>query len=220
MSFFKVGRCREKVFGMGRPLSLDRNAKARIMTRARVLMRRTRAGKAYGRITAKDYAVLGALLYAFHNSARGWCYPGYKAIADAARCALSTVANALKRLETAGLLSWVNRMKRIREWKTGPMGFPVPEVRVVRTSNAYHFHDPQNGIPQPLDNTSESENQSGTTNQDSFYSNYKRQNRPISPPRGTTRERSTDFSDFKIELKPITRIGPTLARMLGIEPIG
>ena len=39
---------REKVFGDGRPRALDRNAKARIMTFARALTRRTEKGKAYG----------------------------------------------------------------------------------------------------------------------------------------------------------------------------
>ena len=44
---------REKVFGDGRPRPLDGNAKARIMTFARALMRRTEKGKAYGPVTAK-----------------------------------------------------------------------------------------------------------------------------------------------------------------------
>jgi len=44
---------REKVFGDGRPRPLDRNAKARIMTRARALTHRTEKGKHYGRLTAK-----------------------------------------------------------------------------------------------------------------------------------------------------------------------
>jgi hypothetical protein len=39
---------REKVFGDGRPLPLDRNAKVRIMTLVRALMRRTEPGKHYG----------------------------------------------------------------------------------------------------------------------------------------------------------------------------
>ena len=51
---------REKVFGDGRPLPLDRNAKARITTLARALMRRTEKGKHYGQITAKAFAVLQA----------------------------------------------------------------------------------------------------------------------------------------------------------------
>ncbi len=39
---------REKLFGMGRPRALDRNAKIRIMHWARCLSRRTEKGRAYG----------------------------------------------------------------------------------------------------------------------------------------------------------------------------
>jgi hypothetical protein len=41
-------RPREKMFGLGRPRALDRNAKVRIMHWARCLSRRTEPGKAYG----------------------------------------------------------------------------------------------------------------------------------------------------------------------------
>ena len=59
---------REKMFGEGRLLPLDRNAKARIMVLARALMHRTGEGKHYGVLTAKFVAVLGALLWGFHNA--------------------------------------------------------------------------------------------------------------------------------------------------------
>ncbi len=49
---------REKLFGYGRTIPLDRNAKVRIMVRACALMRRTETGKHYGAITAKALAVL------------------------------------------------------------------------------------------------------------------------------------------------------------------
>jgi hypothetical protein len=42
---------REKMFGIGRPRALDRNAKVRIMHWARCLTRRTEKGKAYGQLT-------------------------------------------------------------------------------------------------------------------------------------------------------------------------
>ena len=56
------GRRREKMFGSGRPRALDRNAKVRIMHRARCLARRTEKGRAYGQITAKAVAVLEVIL--------------------------------------------------------------------------------------------------------------------------------------------------------------
>lgn len=106
---------REKAFGNGRPRPLDRNAKARIMILARSFMRRTEKGKHYGLITAKALAVLEALLWGFHNARDGRCFPSYEAIADRAGCARSTVAEAIKALEEAGVLSWVNRISRIKE---------------------------------------------------------------------------------------------------------
>ena len=98
-----------------RPRPLDRNAKARIMVFARALTRRTEKGKAYGAITAKALAVLEALLWSFHNAQSGLCFPSYAAIAERAGCARSTVTEALKALEQAGLLTWVNRIVRIKE---------------------------------------------------------------------------------------------------------
>ena len=82
---------------------------------ARCLSRRTEPGKAYGQITAKALAVIEALLWAFHNAKSGLCFPSYEAIAEAAHCARSTVAEAIRALEDAGVLSWVNRIKRVRE---------------------------------------------------------------------------------------------------------
>jgi hypothetical protein len=148
---------REKVFGH-RPIPLDRNAKARIKVLMHALTRRTEPGKAYGKLTAKAYAVGIALLFVFHNAASGLCFPSYEAIAEAAGCSRSTVAEAIKMLESAGVLTWANRVERVRE--TTPdrnlFGRPVQRWRVVRTSNSYRFTDPQ---------ASKSDFQSGTTNQ-------------------------------------------------------
>ena len=66
---------REKVFGPGRLVPLDRNAKVRVMMVARALMRHQEKGKAYGKISAKALAVLTALLWRFHNAATGKCFP-------------------------------------------------------------------------------------------------------------------------------------------------
>ena len=105
---------REKVFGEGRPRALDRNAKVRIMARARALKVKTKKGKHYGAITAKDCDVLEALLWLFHNCKTGLCFPSYKSIAAKAKCSRSHVGAAIKRLEAAGLLTWLNRLKRVR----------------------------------------------------------------------------------------------------------
>ena len=134
---------REKVFGDGRPRAMDRNAKVRVMTFARALMRRTEKGRAYGQVTAKALAVLEALLWGFHNARSGFCFPSYATIADRAGCARSTVAEALRALEAAGVLSWVNRIKRVRERCADLFGQMGTRIRVLRTSNAYHFTDPK-----------------------------------------------------------------------------
>jgi hypothetical protein len=77
---------REKMFGMGRPRALDRNAKVRIMHWARCLARRTEKGKTYGQVTAKALAVLEALLWSFHNAKSGVCFPSYERIAAHCCC--------------------------------------------------------------------------------------------------------------------------------------
>src|SRR5208337_3948648 len=80
----------------------------------------------------------------------GLCFPSYKRIAAAAHCVPSTVGEAISALEAAGLLEWVNRIKRVREWMPGLPGVGVTRVRVVRTSNAYSFRDPK---PAPASKT-------------------------------------------------------------------
>jgi hypothetical protein len=113
---------REKVFGLGRPLPLDREAKVRIITKARALSHRTVKGRAYGELTAKCLDVLEALLWTFHNSKTGLCFPSLDRIAEAAGCARSTVAEAIKALEACGLLTWCSRLKRVREAAQGLFG--------------------------------------------------------------------------------------------------
>jgi DNA-binding transcriptional MocR family regulator len=108
--------------------------------------------------------VLQALLWSFHNSRDGRCFPGYERIAEQARCARSTVAEALKALEWAGVLTWQNRITRVRERCTDLFGRISWQWRVHRRSNAYAFRDPQQQIARP--SAYQSENQPGTQNQD------------------------------------------------------
>jgi len=162
-------RRREKMFGTGRPRPMDRNAKVRIMHLARCLSRRMEKGKAYGALTAKALAVLEALLWCFHNAKSGLCFPSYEKIAEAAGCARSTVAEAIKALEDAGILSWVNRLKRVAEASRDLFGRRIRKTRVIRTSNGYQFIDPQpSKRPESLGDCSKSDFPSGTTIQESF----------------------------------------------------
>jgi AraC-like DNA-binding protein len=159
----RASRQREKMFGLGRPRTLDRNAKVRIMHWARCLSRRTEKGRAYGKLTAKAVAVLEALLWAFHNAKSGLCFPSYETIAQAAHCARSTVAEAIRALEDSGVLSWVQRIKRVREPCPDLLGDKGWRWRVLRTSNSYAFTDPSPAADRP--NCSKSEKPTGTPNQ-------------------------------------------------------
>jgi hypothetical protein len=168
---------REKVFGPGRAVPLDRNAKARIMAYARAWSaRQRRPGQHKGPITRAFLDVLEALLWGFHNSRSGCCFPGYEAIAGKAECARSTVAEALKALEFAGVLTWQNRIARVAVREIDLFGRWANRWRVFRTSNAYVFRDPHRpvaGVP-----ASKSENRTGTQDQDD--STY-RTRTPIDP---------------------------------------
>jgi DNA-binding transcriptional MocR family regulator len=101
--------------------------------------------------------VLEVLLWSFHNARSGLCFPSYETMAARAGCARSTVAEAIKALEAAGILSWVNRITRIRDRVPDMFGQWASRWRVIRTSNAYHFRDPK---------PSKSEIPPGTPNQE------------------------------------------------------
>lgn len=140
---------REKMFGDGRCLSLDRNAKARVLAYARAKSHRTEPGKHYGELTDKFLTVLRVLLWDFHNAASGKCFPSYETIADRAHCGRTTVYQAIFALERAGILSWCHRLARIKEWGVDLFGRAQNRARVIRTSNQYCFVDPQPLSPEP-----------------------------------------------------------------------
>jgi hypothetical protein len=160
-----IRRHREKVFGPGRAVPLDRNAKARIMVYARAWSARHRQPRQHrGPITRAFLDVLQALLWGFHNSRSGVCFPSHERIAEVAACARSTVAEALKALEWAGVLTWQNRITRIQVRERDLFGQWASRWRVIRTSNAYVFSDPKPALAG--DFACKSENPSGTRNQD------------------------------------------------------
>jgi hypothetical protein len=92
-----------------------------------------------------------------------------QSIAAKAECARSTVAEALKVLEWAGILTWQRRIARVRERCRDLWGRDGWRWRVVRTSNAYAFRDPLGKVAShPAGNRgfpSKSENPPGTLNQ-------------------------------------------------------
>ena len=145
----------------GRWPRLDRNARASLMFRAEALDRRTREpGRHGGVLKRTGLAVFKALLFGFHNVATGRCDPSYDALARLAGVARSTVAVALRRLEAAGLVVRVARVRRAR----------VNGARVaLRATNAYRFPTPAGPTAEP-----ESESRAGTTNPEKTQSNQTR----------------------------------------------
>jgi hypothetical protein len=136
-------RRREKVFGEGRCQPLDRNAKARIMVYARAWSaRHRRPGQHRGPLTRATLEVLEALLWGFHNSRDGRCFPSYETIAARAQCCRDTVYEAIKALEAAEILTWVNRLIRVQFRELDLFGKIALRSRLIRTSNAYTFRDP------------------------------------------------------------------------------
>ena len=179
----RFSRRREKVFGQGRCLPLDGNAKARIMTYARAWSARHRQpGQHRGPLTRATLEVLEALLWGFHNSRDGRCFPSYETIAKRAQCCRDTVYEAIKALEAAEVLTWVNRLIRVQFRELDLFGKMALRSRLIRTSNAYVFRDPlpcaqgrgegrgsrggQAGGTVPIGLSSKSENPPRTLNQD------------------------------------------------------
>jgi hypothetical protein len=156
---------REKVFGPGHAVPLDRNAKARIAAYAKAWSRlHALPGQHKGPITRAFLDVLTALLWGFHNSRSGVCFPSYERIAEKAECGRTTVYEALKVLEWAGVLTWQHRIMRVRELCQDLWGRAGWRWRVIRTSNAYAFCDPQaavSGVP-----ATEFGNRAGTPDQE------------------------------------------------------
>lgn len=166
----RIGRLkREKVFGEGRSIPLDGNAKARIWAYALARTARLRRpGQHRGPLTRAMLDVLRALLWAFHNRVTGRCFPSYERIADRARVHRATVARAIAALEREGVLTWENRLVRHRvaiEGLFGPQWVMVP----MRTSNAYRFYDycrDAFGRQIDLPSSPRSQNSTGTTSQE------------------------------------------------------
>ena len=176
-------RRREKVFGHGGGQPLDRNAKARIMVYARAWSaRHRRPGQHRGPLTRATLEVLEALLWGFHNSRDGRCFPSYETIAARAQCCRDTVYEAIRALEAAEILTWVNRLIRVQFRELDLFGKLALRSRLIRTSNAYVFRDPlpcahapghsregQASAASPFASSSKSENPPRTQTQDFSY---------------------------------------------------
>ena len=156
---------REKVFGPAKGFKLDRNAKFRIMAYARGYnARHKQKGQHWGPLTRATMQVLKVLVFGFHNDEDGRCFPSYEKIAMRAECNRDTVYEAIKALEFANVLTWVNRITKALIKERDLFGQMVGRWQIMRTSNAYLFRDP---LPcAPGREVYKSENPPGLLNQD------------------------------------------------------
>jgi DNA-binding MarR family transcriptional regulator len=123
---------------------LDRNQCARILYLAEALDRRThQPGKHGGILGRTGLAVLRALACRFLNKQTGRLDPSLAAIAKAANIARSTVQEAVKRLQAAGLLEIERRVARVRvRYFSEAVGRVVEADRIIQQTNAYRLNVP------------------------------------------------------------------------------
>jgi len=141
---------REKTYGM--PARTLANAdRGRIMQDAHNYNALNRKlGQHNGPLTHAYLVVLRTLLFSFHHQVTGECFPSYAAIAKRSGVSRTTVGEAIKALELAGILTWSHRIgrtwRRVRDVLTGQM---VRLTQVVRLSNAYVFRVPTTPAKNP-----------------------------------------------------------------------
>jgi hypothetical protein len=136
---------REKIFGPAPSHPLDSQAKTRLWAEAKAYnAAHKQKGQHWGPLTRTTMTVLRVLLWQFHDAdGSGRCFPGVNRIADAADCCRDSVNVAIKALESAGLLTWVHRIARIRRRVRDLVDAWQLEWQVIRTSNAYQLLDPR-----------------------------------------------------------------------------
>jgi hypothetical protein len=123
--------------------TINRNERAAIIYCAEQRELRTKGkGQKSGIIGQTGIRVLRCLLFQFHNTTTGQCDPSYTAIQARTGLCRGAVADALQRLEIAGVIQVIRRIVR-SGW------------RVVQTTNAYIFQAADPKAPPSLDNRKE-----------------------------------------------------------------
>lgn len=155
------------VFAAPAKRRFDREMIAQMLFLAEALDRNTHAaGKHGGHLKRTGLDVLRIMLKRFYNKKTGECFPSYDAIAEAATCARSTVALALRRLADVGVIEIIRRKTVARVQLAGQRSsFEF----AVQDSNSYLFNLPYPSRPRhgdlalPLFNPSpESDNRTET----------------------------------------------------------
>jgi hypothetical protein len=131
--------------------AMPKKAAVRLWHRARQFDQQTkRKGRHGGAIGHAALQVLHALVFDFLNFRTGRLDPGYAAIARKANMCERTVATALQRLRSVGILAWVRRCaervldngQHVLEQETN--------AYTVRPETAWHGYRPPLDPPAPL----------------------------------------------------------------------
>ena len=117
---------------------LDRNERARILSLAEALERRTRPpGARNGVVSQVGLQVLRALLLRLLRGSDGLCSPGVATIQKVTGLSRSAIFEALNRLEASGILKRTRRLVR----KVLDFG-GIARLTTVQASNLYAFFEP------------------------------------------------------------------------------
>ena len=123
---------------------LDRNDRARVLSCAEALERRTKhKHKRDGVLGQSGLRVLGCLVNHFQSKKTGRLDPGYDDIQRITGFCRQTIRNALRNLELAGILEVMRRVvrERCRVWIEEAQQFFAYD-RVIQTTNAYMVNFP------------------------------------------------------------------------------
>jgi len=114
---------------------LDRNERYRILVRCERMERATRGkGCRNGLLSRPALDILRTLLLRFTHKKTGVCFPSYDALQEATGYCRQTIATALQKLERAGVVTIVRRLKR----EVGELG----GILCRQWSNLYAFRAP------------------------------------------------------------------------------
>ncbi|MFL5280783.1 MAG: helix-turn-helix domain-containing protein [Rhodopila sp.] len=118
-------------------MSIDRNARARLLFQAEAYERRTKLkGQRGGDLMPSGIQLLRCIALRFLNLAKNAAWPSYDTLQEVTGLSRQCLANAIKRLEAAGFLLVTRR--------AGWNG-----TRIVRETNLYRL--PENPPPPPDD---------------------------------------------------------------------
>jgi radical SAM superfamily enzyme with C-terminal helix-hairpin-helix motif len=151
--YLGLPRRREVIFGLPDPEPRSHEMRRQWRAALRSFNAQHKAGRQHiGPLTRTTLDVADAL--ASFGATSGVCHPSYETMAAAVvkgGCSRASVYRALKALEEAGFIDWLNRIKRqVVKEVDDLLGHACAVIKVVRASNAYRFLNPmRKAVPQP-----------------------------------------------------------------------